>query len=143
MVPDLSVQDEVGRDVAATLAEVRMVHLRANPHSGYRAVHIIATSSGGVAVEIQIRTQMQDLYAQVSEKLADQYGEDVKYGGGPANVRSTLAILAREAGRIDRYKRSVKDERPDASAILDVEEELRAMAFAITDLGILMEEVDE
>ena len=94
-------------------------------------------------MEIQVRTEMQDLYAQVSEKLSDRYGEAVKYGSGPENVRSTLAILARETDRVDRFKLSLQGQPPDVSAILDAEEELRAMAFAITDLGILIEEVDE
>ena len=34
-------------------------------------------------VEVQVRTQAQHRWAQVSEKLADQLDPSVKYGGGP------------------------------------------------------------
>ena len=48
-------------------------------------------SSGGLPVEIQVRTQLQHVWAELSEKLADRYGMDVKYGGGPEAIYAHLA----------------------------------------------------
>jgi ppGpp synthetase/RelA/SpoT-type nucleotidyltranferase len=46
---------------------------RVAPSFGYRAVHVIALQDG-YRVEIQVRTYLQDLWAQVIERLADAWG---------------------------------------------------------------------
>ena len=71
---------------------------RLRPSHGYRAVHVIVTLDGR-PVEIQVRTRLQDLWAQVSEKMADRFGLDVKYGRGPARVTEFLAELADPIGK--------------------------------------------
>ena len=45
-------------------------------------MHVIVTASNGRLVEIQVRTQLQDIYAQLVEKMADTFGIDLKYDGG-------------------------------------------------------------
>jgi ppGpp synthetase/RelA/SpoT-type nucleotidyltranferase len=62
---------------------------RESPSHGYRAVHVIVTILGKL-IEIQIRTELQDLWAQISEKSADLFGQEVKYGGGPEFWRKVL-----------------------------------------------------
>ncbi len=69
---------------------------RLGPSShGYRAVHVIARLDD-LSVEIQVRTTLQDLWAQAMEKLADRFGRDVRYGAIPENgatqIRELLAI---------------------------------------------------
>ena len=88
VVPDIPMQ---GRLIATLdqMFEVTVVDRRAQPSHGYRAVHVIATSSG-LPVEIQIRTDLQHVWAELSEKLADAFGIDTKYGGGPTSIRKTL-----------------------------------------------------
>jgi putative GTP pyrophosphokinase len=61
---------------------------RVRPNHGYRAVHLIFRVEG-VAVEAQVRTELQHQWAEVSEKLADDY-PDIKYGGGPVLQRTLL-----------------------------------------------------
>lgn len=63
---------------------------RDRPSHGYRAVHVIVSSQLDRVVEIQLRTQAQHRWAQVSEKLADLLGLDVKYGGGPRWAKEAL-----------------------------------------------------
>jgi len=53
-------------------------------------MHVIARSTGA-AVEIQIRTSLQHLWAELSEKLADVFDPSIKYGGGEEEIRSMLA----------------------------------------------------
>jgi hypothetical protein len=55
---------------------------RMTPSAGYRAVHVIVKQDG-LPVEIQIRTELQNLWAQVFERLADVWGRTIRYGGDP------------------------------------------------------------
>ena len=71
----------------------KLVDRRERPSHGYRAVHLIVRSHGKL-VEIQVRTWLQDLWAQLSEKLADEFDPAIKYGGGPEQHRADLADMA-------------------------------------------------
>jgi Region found in RelA / SpoT proteins len=55
---------------------------RERPSHGYRAVHVIVYTET-VPVEIQVRTKLQDAWAQISEKLGDIWGRGLRYGLGP------------------------------------------------------------
>ena len=62
------------------------------PKSGYRALHIVVRDFE-VPYEIQIRTRMQDRWAQISERLNDWF-QGFKYGGGPPQIRERLEALS-------------------------------------------------
>ena len=71
----LVVQDPVEQDlIVISLAElfpnISVVDRRLKPSHGYRAVHVIVKVDQK-AVEIQIRTRLQQLWAELSEKLSD------------------------------------------------------------------------
>jgi ppGpp synthetase/RelA/SpoT-type nucleotidyltranferase len=55
---------------------------RAEPSHGYRAVHVIVEVDQ-LLVEIQVRTVLQDLWAQMVERLADRWGRGIRYGDPP------------------------------------------------------------
>jgi ppGpp synthetase/RelA/SpoT-type nucleotidyltranferase len=40
----------------------------------------------GLPVEIQVRTDLQDRWAQVFERLGDVWGRSIRYGGDPEPV---------------------------------------------------------
>jgi ppGpp synthetase/RelA/SpoT-type nucleotidyltranferase len=79
-------QDEaVARIVTAYSGQPKRPHVtdrRAKPSSGYRAVHVVV-SECGLPVEVQVRTELQDLWAQVFERLGDRWGRAIRYGGEP------------------------------------------------------------
>lgn len=50
-----------------------VVDRRVNPSHGYRAVHVVVFIDK-LPVEIQVRTVMQDAWAQIYEALADRWG---------------------------------------------------------------------
>jgi Region found in RelA / SpoT proteins len=55
---------------------------REKPSHGYRAVHVIVYEDS-TPMEIQVRTKLQDTWAQISEKLGDMWGRGLRYGEGP------------------------------------------------------------
>jgi ppGpp synthetase/RelA/SpoT-type nucleotidyltranferase len=67
---------------------------RIRPSYGYRAVHVIVTVEAK-PVEIQIRTELQHNWALVTEKLADVIDQQIKYGGGPADIQELLGQRGR------------------------------------------------
>ncbi|MGH2736230.1 MAG: hypothetical protein ACRDKZ_11670 [Actinomycetota bacterium] len=78
----LAEQDELVERVIAEFPGARTQDRRLVPSYGYRAVHIIVEVSG-LPVEIQIRTRLQDLWAQTMERLADRWGREIRYGALP------------------------------------------------------------
>jgi ppGpp synthetase/RelA/SpoT-type nucleotidyltranferase len=58
---------------------VRVVDRRLLPSHGYRAVHVVVFPED-VPVEIQVRTYLQNEWAQFVERLADAWGRGLRYG---------------------------------------------------------------
>lgn len=89
----LTQQDRV---VAAICAEfdhpAACVHdIRAEPHSGYRAVHVWLRLPANV--EVQVRTELQGHWANMYESAADKLGREIRYGEYP-NSESGRALVA-------------------------------------------------
>jgi putative GTP pyrophosphokinase len=60
---------------------------------GYRALHLINQHDGRL-IEIQIRTPLQDEWANSVEILSRSVVPDLKFGDGPVELRQMLAELA-------------------------------------------------
>jgi ppGpp synthetase/RelA/SpoT-type nucleotidyltranferase len=92
---DLTKQDEIVKRIVDVFPITRVIDRRSRPTHGYRAVHVIATLDERL-IEIQVRTQLQDLWAQAMERLADEAGREIRYGGAPQkrgeDVESLLNI---------------------------------------------------
>ncbi len=76
----------------AKIFPTTIIDRREQPSHGYRAGHVIARPNV-LPIEIQVRTRLQHLWAEISEKLADRLGIDVKYGGGPDIARQSLEYM--------------------------------------------------
>lgn len=68
---------------------------------GYRAVHLIVSTSSERYAEIQIRTEVQHAWANLSEQLAYSIDRLIKAGGGPPDVRRRLLLLSRQGWLVD------------------------------------------
>jgi Region found in RelA / SpoT proteins len=79
---DIAVAQIVDHFRAFTGAEVKPYDRRANPSHGYRAVHIVVKIDG-VPIEIQVRTHLQNGWAQAIENFARSWGRGIRYGLGP------------------------------------------------------------
>ena len=55
---------------------------------------VLGGALSGTLIEVQIRTELQHLWAELSEKLADTIDPAIKYGGGTGRVRDQLAYLS-------------------------------------------------
>jgi len=89
VVANLVKQDQIVESLKTDFVGASVIDRRNNPSYGYRAVHIIAMISGK-PVEIQVRTSLQHLWAELSEKSSDVLDPTIKYGGGPAEWREIL-----------------------------------------------------
>jgi ppGpp synthetase/RelA/SpoT-type nucleotidyltranferase len=102
VVDDIPAQDaaraKIGEFYARQGCPLREVDRRKDPRFGYRAVHLIV-SIDAMPAEIQIRTELQDTWAQIFERLADRWGRGIRYGQDPENpegvVRSGDIVTSR------------------------------------------------
>lgn len=82
-------QDQFVASLIADFPGASVMDRRDNPSHDYRAVHVIVEISGK-PVEIQVRTALQHLWAEVSEKSSDVLDPTIKYGGGTDLWRNFL-----------------------------------------------------
>ena len=78
----LAEQDALAARIAGEFAGAEINDRRARPSHGYRAIHVIVQIEE-CPVEIQVRTRLQDLWAQAMESLGDVWGRQIRYGLPP------------------------------------------------------------
>jgi len=72
---DLSSQDKLVASIALGFGDSvrKIIDRRQDPRSGYRAVHVILNVDGSFT-EVQVRTNLQSKWADLYERLADEWG---------------------------------------------------------------------
>jgi putative GTP pyrophosphokinase len=90
----VGLQDQIVAAARDTFPDAAIIDRRVAPSHGYRAVHVVPRIDGR-PVEIQIRTALQHLWAEVSEKLADVIDPGLKYGTGPKRQQQALLEASR------------------------------------------------
>jgi ppGpp synthetase/RelA/SpoT-type nucleotidyltranferase len=108
LVPTLVAQDELANQLTHRFAQSTVLDRRAKPSNGYRAVHVVVRPFS-LPVEVQIRTQLQHKWAEISEKVSDTVDASIKYGGGPSSIRELLLEYSRLALRIENGGRRIDD----------------------------------
>lgn len=80
----LSEQDIIARHLQDLLScpDGCVIDRRSEPEAGYRALHL-AAKVDGLPAEIQIRTALQALWADIYERQADLWGREMRYGLPP------------------------------------------------------------
>ena len=69
--------------------------------AGYRAYHLILRTDDNYLVEVQLRTEIQHAWANLSETLAYAIDRRIKSGGGPTELRLRLEDLSDQGRLID------------------------------------------
>jgi GTP pyrophosphokinase len=121
-------QDRVLASILEIFPGAHLTDRRTNPSHGYRAVHVIVEISDKT-VEIQVRTDLQHLWAEFSEKLSDVVDSTIKYGGGDAGWRHILeqaSSLVRGVEQLERVVQMLEQNHVDESIIADSRERLIA-----------------
>jgi ppGpp synthetase/RelA/SpoT-type nucleotidyltranferase len=127
VVADLVEQDRAVSSLREVLPDASVVDRRSSPSYGYRAIHVIVTVTDRL-VEIQVRTRLQHLWAELSEKCSDVFDDPaIKYGGGRDDVRRMLQSAS------ELVADGESAERPDASWRL-LEQMLRERIAALEAL---------
>lgn len=104
VAPDLIAQELIAHRLGHLFEKSSVVDRRLRPSHGYRAVHVIA-SVRGRPVEVQLRTELQHMWAELSEKLSDVFDPSIKYGGGPPDLRVWLLEFSGGIGRFENLAR--------------------------------------
>lgn len=73
---------------------------------GYRALHIIIKENNK-AIEIQLRTELQDLWANFSEKYSNKEN-DLKYGTGDKKKQKYLKQLSDKIHKLERSETNTR-----------------------------------
>lgn len=92
-------QDQVSDALIERLSQAPSckVDLRDGGHAGYRAIHLRITIPGSFALaEVQIRTQLQNAWANAYEELAELVGRAIRYGEPLEEADSEVEGLAAE-----------------------------------------------
>lgn len=89
IVADIASQETVVKSLSKLFRDVTVIDRRQQPSHGYRAVHVVVRHEAKL-IEVQVRTALQQLWAELSEKLSDIFDPMVKYGGGEVGTRLVL-----------------------------------------------------
>ena len=101
VLPTVREQREVLERIRAELEVVHERDYQSRPRdSGYRALHVVVRAQGR-PVEVQVRTMLEDRWANASEALAESIDPDIKNGGGPLEVREMLVEISHIYAEMD------------------------------------------
>lgn len=107
VVTNVIEQDRTVAILSKAFPGVHMDDRREKPSHGYRAVHLIPVVAGR-SIEIQLRTSLQHLWAELSEKASDLLDPMIKYGGGPERLRSSLSVSAKAVATFEQQDRMLE-----------------------------------
>jgi putative GTP pyrophosphokinase len=93
IVADILKQNQFVAALGGAFPDAIVIDRRENPSYGYRAIHVIAQAAGK-PIEIQVRSALQHLWAELSEKASDVIDPAIKYGGGPGTWQDLLLVCS-------------------------------------------------
>lgn len=100
IVPAIAEQEQIVASILELVPHSTIVDRREKPSHGYRAVHVVVLIDQR-SVEIQVRTGLQQVWAESSEKLADLVDPAIKYGGGDESIQTALLRASEAIARFE------------------------------------------
>ena len=108
IVPDIANQNSVVESLTSLFERTTVSDRRAKPSHGYRAVHVVVNSRDKL-IEIQVRTELQHLWAELSEKYSDVIDPAIKYGGGDKNLQEILIASSLTIAQEESLETQIED----------------------------------
>jgi hypothetical protein len=129
-------QDGLAAEIARLFERARLVDRRADPRSGYRTLHVVVSLDGRF-IEVQIRTPLQDAWAQVFERLGDVWGRQIRYGGAPNPPKATdTGTMSYRQGMVDmllKFSDLIADHEQAVAELVQLEFRLDELPEPETD----------
>lgn len=110
VITDIAEQESVIQSLIDLFPQVTVVDRREKPSHGYRAVHVVVNRDGKF-IEIQVRTSLQHVWAELSEKFSDKIDPSIKYGGGDSRVQEFLQAAVDIITDIEEQERELIETR--------------------------------
>src|SRR5215213_2293568 len=117
IVAEIADQDFMVAALSKLFPTSAVIDRRQKPSHGYRAVHVVATIQKR-AVEIQVRTALQQLWAELSEKLSDLVDPAIKYGGGSESIQRILTKVSALVIRQEDFELRLISQKKRANRLL-------------------------
>jgi putative GTP pyrophosphokinase len=109
IVQNIAEQDSVIKALENLFERTTVVDRREKPSHGYRAVHVVV-SNLGKSIEVQVRTLLQQLWAELSEKFSDVVDPAIKYGGGDNTIRELLTLTSSIVAKEELLEEKLADQ---------------------------------
>ncbi|HET6274311.1 MAG TPA: hypothetical protein VFE16_00065 [Candidatus Cybelea sp.] len=104
VVPDIIDQDRWTQALGYLFPDSEVIDRRLSPQHGYRAVHAIVRQRNR-RFEIQVRTILQDEWANFVEKIDDRLRLSLKYGVGSPSTIAQLQKLSEAYAEVENFQR--------------------------------------
>jgi ppGpp synthetase/RelA/SpoT-type nucleotidyltranferase len=114
IVADIAEQESVIQSLTDLFQQAAIIDRREKPSHGYRAVHVVV-NYGDKLIEIQVRTSLQHVWAELSEKYSDVIDPSIKYGGGNAGIQELLQDTSEAIAGEELNERTLLDILASAS----------------------------
>ncbi len=108
IVSDIAEQISVIQSITDLFQQATIIDRRANPSHGYRAIHVVVKCEDK-AIEIQVRTSLQHIWAETSEKFSDMIDASIKYGGGDSELQGLLQEFSELIGAEESDEKNLVD----------------------------------
>lgn len=107
VLPSLAEVDRVHQAIDGGLIAQVKDYREAGTKRGYRALHLILKAAPDRVVELQIRSQIHNVWANLTERLQQRTGHDLKHATGPDALLEALEELSRYGRTVDEMRRDV------------------------------------
>ncbi|HET7753054.1 MAG TPA: hypothetical protein VFK85_04015, partial [Anaeromyxobacteraceae bacterium] len=107
IVSDRLIQRDAAEQITTAFPGARITDRNAEPQAGYRALHVVVRTHEK-QIEVQVRTALQNRWAQAFERLGDHWGRQIRRGQPPDDPSRVTIVGGAELTRDDvvNYMRS-------------------------------------
>ncbi len=117
VVPGIAAQNQLVERITGLFAHAHVDDRRQRPSHGYHAVHVVVEHAKR-HVEVQIRTEIQHTWAELSERMADVIDTGLKYGAGKHKLAIQILASASDlVARVESLEPSIEAQELEISRL--------------------------